>query len=136
MTASRTGNAEVVKLLLAAGADPNAKEPTKGQTAVMWAAFEGHADAVKVLLEGEANFRATANGGYDALMYAVREGRTDVVKALLDVGADANAKTPEGMTLLNVAIFNANYETGALLVERGADVNAVYRQQDRRWRTC
>jgi ankyrin repeat protein len=129
MTASRTGNVEVVKLLLNAGANPDAKEPNRGQTAMMWAAFEGHAGAIKALTEHEADIRVVAKGGYDALMYAVREGRTDVVKALLDAGGNANAKTPEGTTLLNLAIFNANYQTAAALVNRGADVNAADPQQ-------
>ena len=129
MTASRTGNVDVVKLLLNAGANPDAKEPNRGQTAIMWAAFEGHAGAIKALVEHEADFRTPAKGGYDAMMYAVREGRTDVVKTLLDAGVNANAKTPEGTTLLNLAIFNANYETAAALVKRGADVNAADAQQ-------
>src|SRR5262245_5850828 len=129
MTASRTGNVEVVKLLLNAGANPDAKEPNRGQTATMWAAFEGHAGAIKALVDHEADFRVPAKGGYDAMMYAVREGRTDVVKTLLDAGVNANSKTPEGTTLLNLAIFNANYETAAALVKRGADVNAADAQQ-------
>ena len=45
MTAARTGNAAAVKTLLAYGADVNAKESWKGQTALMWAAAEGHAGA-------------------------------------------------------------------------------------------
>jgi ankyrin repeat protein len=96
---------------------------------MMWAAYEGHADAVKALVGHEADFRAKATGGYDAMMYAVREGRTDVVKVLLDAGVNVNEKTPEGTTLLNIAVFNANYETAATLVDRGADVNAIDRQQ-------
>jgi ankyrin repeat protein len=129
MTASRTGSLDAVKLLLNAGANPDAKEPNRGQTAIMWAAFEGHAAAIKALIEHEADFRVVEKGGYDAMMYAVREGRNDVVQTLLDAGADANAKTPEGTTLLNLAIFNANYETAATLVRRGADVNALDAQQ-------
>jgi len=129
MTASRTGNVEVVKLLLNAGANPDSKEPKRGQNAIMWAAFEGHAGAIKALVEHEADFRVASRGGYDAIMYAVREGRKDVVKTLLDAGANANAKTPEGTTLLNLAIFNAHYETAATLVEHGADVNALDAQQ-------
>ena len=46
MTAARTGNVPTVKVLLAHGADVNAKESWKGQTALMWAAAENHADVV------------------------------------------------------------------------------------------
>src|SRR5262249_10661499 len=112
-----------------AGADPDAKEPNRGQTAMMWAAFEGHAGAIRALVDHESDFHIVAKGGYNALMYAVREGRTEVVQTLLDAGADPNAKTPEGTALLHLAIFNANYETAALLVNRGADVNVVDPQQ-------
>src|SRR5262249_14596727 len=112
-----------------AGADPDAKEPNRGQTAMMWAAFEGHAGAIRALVDHESDFHIVAKGGYNALMYAVREGRTEVVQTLLDAGADPNAKTPEGTALLHLAIFNANYETAALLVNRGADVNVTDAQQ-------
>ena len=45
MTAARTGVPAAVKALLAHGADVNAKESWRGQSALMWAAAEGHADA-------------------------------------------------------------------------------------------
>ena len=54
MTASRTGNVEAMRLLLAHGADPNAQERWLGETALMWAAAENHASAVKLLLEAGA----------------------------------------------------------------------------------
>ena len=43
MTAARTGKAEAVKALLAHGAKVDAREQTRGQTALMWAAAEGNA---------------------------------------------------------------------------------------------
>ena len=128
MTASRSGNVEVVKLLLNAGANQDAKEPNKGQTATMWAAYEGHDAAVKALVAHESNFKATDKSGYDALMYAVREARNDVVKTLIEAGAAAAGKTPEGMTLLHMAILNKNYDTAAFLIEKGADVNVADRR--------
>src|SRR5262245_4845227 len=42
MTAARTGSAGVVKALLARGATVDAKYDRRGQTALMWAAAEGH----------------------------------------------------------------------------------------------
>jgi ankyrin repeat protein len=49
MTAAHTGNPEAVQALLDHGADANARENTYGETALMWAAAENHAAAVKVL---------------------------------------------------------------------------------------
>ena len=43
MLAARTGHVDAVALLLASGADVNRKEGWNGQTALMWAAGEGHA---------------------------------------------------------------------------------------------
>ncbi len=51
MIAANSGNVTAVKELIAAGADVNATEPAKGQSALMWAAAEGHADVVQVLIE-------------------------------------------------------------------------------------
>src|SRR5690606_32588046 len=46
MGAARAGSVETVELLLEHGADPNARESFQEQTALMWAADEGHADVV------------------------------------------------------------------------------------------
>ena len=40
MMVARAGNPVAVKALLAAGADPNVTEPTRGQNALMWAAMD------------------------------------------------------------------------------------------------
>ncbi len=57
MTAARAGNIAVMKLLLDRGADVNARENYKGQTALMWAAAERHPDVVKLLLEHGADWK-------------------------------------------------------------------------------
>src|SRR5207237_4785054 len=58
MLAARNGNPVVIKRLVAAGADVNAKEPLRGTTALMWAAEQRHAAAVKMLLELGADHAA------------------------------------------------------------------------------
>ena len=50
MVAARTGNVNVVKALLDKGGDVNAREADQGQTALMWAAVEKHADVVRLLV--------------------------------------------------------------------------------------
>jgi ankyrin repeat protein len=58
MLAARNGNPDVIKRLAGAGADVNAKEPLRGTTALMWAAEQRHASAVKMLLELGADHAA------------------------------------------------------------------------------
>ena len=60
MIASRTGRVEVVRLLLARGADVNAKERWYGQTALMWAAAENHPAVVRALIDAGATIDARA----------------------------------------------------------------------------
>ena len=48
MLASRTGQPEAVSVLIAAGANVDAQESWNGQSALMWAAAEGHASVMKL----------------------------------------------------------------------------------------
>jgi hypothetical protein len=90
MTAARTGVPAAVKTLLAHGADVNAKESWRGQTALMWAAAEGHAETIELLLEAGAQVNARSNTGWTAMLFAAREGKIPAVKALLAGGASAD----------------------------------------------
>src|SRR5262245_29918160 len=58
MLGARNGNPDVIKRLVGAGADVNATEPLRGTTALMWAAEQRHASAVKMLLELGADHHA------------------------------------------------------------------------------
>ena len=114
MTASRTGRLGPVKALLARGADVRGKvhgmgrqegagataflirmgDPTifdfetkPEQTAVIWAAAEGHAEVVAELIKAGADFRAVLESGFTPLLFAVREGHIEVVETLVKAGA-------------------------------------------------
>lgn len=69
MLASRSGVVSAVSALLKHGADPNAAELERGTTALMQAADQGHADVLKVLIEGGANVAALSKP-------VMRDGRT------------------------------------------------------------
>src|SRR4029077_18507369 len=90
----RTGKAGAVTALLAHGADVNAKESWRGQTALMWAAAEGHVDVIRALLAHGADMHARSNGGFTPLLFAVREGKIAAVKTFLEAGADLNESLP------------------------------------------
>lgn len=139
MTAARTGTPAAVKALLSHGARPDAKDERRGQTALMWAAAEGHASIVEDLIESGADFRIRLASGFTPLLFAVREGRLDVVRVLLKAGADVNETIPAdgarrkgyggglppiGSTPLLIAIRNAHFELAAALLDAGANPNA------------
>jgi len=140
MTASRAGDVETVRVLLAHDANANAREAERGHTALMWAAAEGHEDVARVLIDYGAEVDARSIGGFTPLAFAVQEGRPDLVRFLMDSGADPNLKvkdatehkgfesvSPEdtrGGPLTFVAINSRHYEVAALLLDKGADPNA------------
>jgi ankyrin repeat protein len=84
MDAARTGNAEAVKALLAAGADVNAKD-ADGNTALMAAAKKGRTppETVKALLAAGADINAKNNKGETALMILEkRSPHNDIIQLL------------------------------------------------------
>ena len=58
MTAARTGKVDAVTLLLDRGANVNAKDTVRAQTALMWAVTENHPDIVKLLVARGADVNA------------------------------------------------------------------------------
>jgi uncharacterized protein len=114
---------EAVAMLVAHGASVNAKEAWRGQTALMWAAAEGHAAAAKLLLETGADVSLRSKGGLSALLFAVRDGQIDTARALVDGRANVNDAAPDGTSALGMAVINAHYELAATLLDRGANPN-------------
>ena len=142
MTAARTGNVDTLRAILAAGGvDVDAKEDWYGETALIWAAGQGHTRAVQVLAEHGANvnarsavfsksergaaFSTVIRGGFTPLLFAAREGAVDVVQVLIERGAELNLGDPDGVTPLMEAIINAHYDLAAFMIDKGANVNQV-----------
>ncbi len=105
------GHADLIPLLLAAGADINSRDES-GQTALMFAAIRGLEGAWEIQTKKE---------------YPVRPGhlKTDwprIVYSLVGAGADLNLQTKDGLTALMAAAARGNVETCRLLVDSGADV--------------
>jgi ankyrin repeat protein len=115
----------VIKQLIAAGADVNLAESRKGQTALMWAAAEGHADAVQLLIANKADIHAKSKAGFTPLVFAAVKDDAKSVQALLAAGADANYALPEGAKVLLVAVSHKSSKAAAALVDGGADPNVA-----------
>jgi ankyrin len=122
MRAAKSGDVAVMRLLLAAGADPMLTQPNQA-TALMLAAGLGWRDgspaapafdqgteqdaidAITLCMEAGIDINATTNAGETALHAAITgRGSETIVRFLVESGANLNAKNKQGRTPLDVAI--------------------------------
>ena len=122
MYASLKGNTELVKFLIANGANINAKS-RKGSTALIIASVQKHKEVIKLLLRYGADINSKFNNGNTALSFASFLGNTKIVKLLIDNGANINTKSNDGSTPLIFASIKGHKEIVKLLLERGARLN-------------
>jgi ankyrin repeat protein len=121
MWAATEGHAEATKMLLDAGADPDAAsyflppDTARG--------FEGSSPRARQLDEVGPVYHAS--GEMTALMFAAREGHMDTVKALTEGGANLNAVAGDGKDAQSLAIFNGNYAVASYLIDSGAALNTA-----------
>ncbi|MFM2124708.1 MAG: hypothetical protein RL328_1159, partial [Acidobacteriota bacterium] len=97
---------ELVKLLLAKGADVNVRAEFMD-----WPS--------QITNEPRAQYRPV--GGLTALLYAARSGCLSCAQQLLDAGSDVNRPTPEGVTPLMIALDNDHNDVAKLFLDRGAN---------------
>src|SRR5215212_520503 len=127
--AAAIGDTERLRELL--DRDPalvNAWSPDGGQP-LHFAAFFGHVEACRLLLERGADVDEHARGfnGVAPINSAAandpkpNEVCTEIVRLLLDAGADPAAAQGGGSTALHSAAFSRNTELARLLVDRGLD---------------
>ena len=97
MSASFSGNVDIVRLLLDHKADVALTDRVH-KTAMVYAAGSGRADCVQALLDAGVDVNARFWNDETALMWAAGEGEASTVKLLLARGADVTAKDNRGMT--------------------------------------
>ena len=103
-----SNNIEVVKALLAAGAQYN----RSNTNALMAAAQCGNVESIKVLLAAGAsvNDHAWSNDRRTALHYAAWYNHAEAIQVLLEAGADTNLKDEDGRTPLRCAVDTQSAE--------------------------
>jgi uncharacterized protein len=128
MRAINLGDTEMVKLLLARGADPNASD-ILGHTAFVFA-YEKGIPEIERLIEATAPQRQTPQTINAFLQAAISKGDAARVREVLSKGADANYEYSIGYdhksikrTVLILAAQSGNVTIVQMLLDKGADVN-------------
>lgn len=98
---------EIVRLLLAAGADPTAQDNQHGRTALHTAAMSNDVELVKIILDAgvDVNLRNVHNT--IPLHVALARGAKSCVGLLLSAGANCNLQDDEGDNAFHIAADSA-----------------------------
>ena len=137
---SRFGSQGIAELLIAKGADVNAKDGNTGpaysgnwkygNTPLHWAAYSGNREVAELLIAKGADVNALNNQGQTPLHQAALQGNWDIVELLVAQGANINAKYGAGYYKNNETILHWTARKGILeiaepIVAQGANVNAL-----------
>jgi ankyrin repeat protein len=120
---------ETVKLLLEAGADPNATCPREGapqlrHTPLMRAMANASITVVELLLDHGANFNPEIEQKWSPLNSAANKSSAEMVKLLLDRGCNPNDRDDYMKTPIFWAVLCGDREKVEALLSHGADINS------------
>lgn len=141
--AARHGSINVLRYLIGAKADLNARTPDR-DTALMLAALFGaeeqkqnpgafarYDNAVRTLVDAGARLEAADLNAYSVLSYAAYAGRENTVRYLLERGARVNANVEGGVSYVNtplmMAAMQGHRDTALHLLRAGADAKVRVR---------
>lgn len=116
----------IVKALIDAGADINAKDPY-GETPLHIACVRGLEKIISLLIAEGADVNARDGRALTPLHVAAWGGHEETVALLIANGAMVDARGDDGATPLMVSTLSGHSETMALLIDNGADINAKNR---------
>lgn len=102
MKASHLGQGDIVRRLIAAGAQLDARN-ADGNNALWLACVGNHLDVIDILVDAGVDIDNRNDNGATSLMYAASSGRDGVVGRLLARGADTAPETLDGFTALDMA---------------------------------
>ena len=102
MKASHTGQGAVARMLVAAGAQLDARN-ADGNNALWLACVGSHLDVIDLLVEAGIDIDNRNDNGATPLMYCASSGKAEVVERLLAKGANTAPETLDGFTALDLA---------------------------------
>lgn len=124
--AAMSGDLELARMLVFAGANVRATTRLGAYTPLFLASQQGHAPVIAALLAAGSDVKLGTPNGTSPLMVAAAAGKADAVKVLVEAGADVNAKdgVREQTPLMYAAATN-RAEVIAVLASKGADLGAT-----------
>jgi ankyrin repeat protein len=123
MVAAHTNNLDIVKQLIAHGADVNAATTKTKDTALMWAIGDGHREIAQALIAAHADLHASSASGFTPLMFAARNGDVEMAKTLLAAGVGVNETGSDRTHVLPYSVLNGQGAFALFLLDQGADPN-------------
>jgi ankyrin repeat protein len=103
MKASREGNIEVVKELIALGADLSIKN-VDGNSALWNACFGNSYECFHALVEAGIDINSQNDNAVTALMYCASAGKEDFVELLLQNNANTLLESLDGFKAIDLAV--------------------------------
>ena len=124
MKAVNSNNAASVRELIGQGVDVNELDAA-GDAPLVMAAYNGHTEIVRLLLEAGADVSAVdPQMKATALHAAAYAGRTAAAKLLIAHHIDIDKQGPyNGYTALHDAVWQNHVETAEALIEAGANLH-------------
>jgi ankyrin repeat protein len=116
------GRPEIAEILLANGADVDARSKNQMRNTPLHAAVAGkRTDIASVLLNHGAEVNATQHGGWTPLHAAAQNGDVELARLLISLGADVKARAENNQTALDLALTKGHPAVVELLEQHGAD---------------
>ncbi|MFE7515909.1 ankyrin repeat domain-containing protein [Streptomyces sp. NPDC057540] len=126
--------AGIVRVLLAAGADPSrGSGEDGGDLPLCGAACGGHSEVVRALLAAGARADQEEAYGFTALAWALRLGHAGTARVLLEHGADPDRPGPDGLLPLVAAARRGSTGCVRALLDHGARSGEAALREARRW---
>ncbi|TGZ46315.1 hypothetical protein CRM22_011131 [Opisthorchis felineus] len=124
------GNREILRLLIAFGADVNRVEPVHGNTCLHEAASRGFSRCVELLCHCRADPNLPNKANFLPLHLAAQYGHNQCARVLIYAGSDLNAKNRFGDTALHTATRYGHLALVRILLTTPVSVEAVNRNGD------
>jgi len=120
--AAANGDVAALERIISSVRSSNVRD-ADGWTPLIWAAREGHVNAVRALIErgADPDLPDSSSNGWTPLLHAIHRDQPDVVAALLAGGASPDRQIAGGLSPLMMAAGYGQTETVNLLLRRGAN---------------